>query len=298
MSMSCALLPGKRKPVVRTLILISWDGTSVPLACLHRDIEPAFDIVLFNYSGSNADAGTDWPLVATLSEKTECKGQIFSAFQAYLETLSIPYDYVALIDDDIAVDVSSLNGAIELAAQAGLDSFSLSLTADSHVNHKRFVTVAGSSMRAMPWVEVMMPFYRQALYSAAAPFTAGSVSSYGVDQFVMPFVCKTTGMNHVALIDAYSARHGRPVTSDGRVYSNGLTAHQERVALRRRCLVAIRRDWPQLCGTRWFYATFAPLNGPARFWLLRLGWPWHMVQRLVSLQFSRQEQRGMHDGPK
>lgn len=274
--------------MVRTLILISWDGRSAPLAHLDPDVLPNFDIILFNYSGGSNEPSAALAIRAYLSAKTECKGQIFSAFHAYLAASSDVYDYVALIDDDIAVTVSALNGAIALAAAAGLDSFSLSLTPESFVNHQRFVQKPGRAMRPMPWIEVMMPFYRQALFLAAGRYFDGSISSYGIDQFVMPLVCKTTGMNRVAVIDAFSAGHDRPVTSDGRVYSNGLTAHQERILLRQMCLAEVKSKFPKLLGTLWFYMTFAPSNGPARFWPLYLGWPYHVVRRLVSLRVRRQ----------
>ncbi len=278
--------------MVRTLILISWDGVSTPLDQITADIVPQFDILLFDYSGGAAEPATALPIHHRISQKTECKGQIFDAFYAYLDRTAASYDYVALIDDDIAVSVSALNGAIALAMDAALDSFALSLTADSFVNHKRFVAQRGSVMRAMPWVEVMMPFYRQSLYMAAGSFFADSVSSYGIDQFVMPMVCKLTGMDRVALIDAFAAGHYRPVTSDGRVYSNGLTAHEERIVLRQRCIREIKANQPDLLATPWFYKTFAPLNGPGRFWILYLSWPWHLVQRLVSARPKR------HDSPR
>jgi hypothetical protein len=283
--------------VARTLILISWDGRSQPLAHIEPDATPDFDIMLFDYSGGSNAPSAALPVRHQLSQKTECKGQIFSAFHAFLAASPESYDYVALIDDDIAVSVSSLNGAIALAAAAALDSFSLSLTPDSFVNHRRFVQQPGGTMRRVPWVEVMMPFFRRALFLAAGPYFERSISSYGIDQFVMPMVCKTTGMDRVAVIDAFAAGHHRPVTSDGRIYSNGLTAHQERVVLRKRCLEAVKLNWPDLRRTAWFYQTFAPFNGPARFWLTSLWWPVHMVQRLVSWRIKRQDAAGMRNGP-
>lgn len=296
--LSCGSANSHARHVTRTLVLISWDGLSTPLVHIEPDAAPAFDILLFDYTGGSAEPAAALPIKDRLSRKTECKGQIFEAFAGYLSQSTERYDYVALIDDDISVSVSSLNGAISLAATAQLDSFSLSLTPDSFVNHTRFVSQPGSTMRAMPWIEVMMPFYRQALFMAAAPYFERSISSYGIDQFVMPMVCKTTGMDHVALIDAFSAGHHRPVTSDGRVYSNGFTAHQERVVLRQRCLADIKVKCPELLGTAWFYRTFAPLNGPAKFWLLYFGWPRHLVQRLVSQRVSRQETLRMRKGTK
>ena len=271
----------------RPLVLISWDGKSPPLACVDCDAEPAFDILLFNYSGSDGNAVPPLPVTEILREKTECKGQIFAAFLEYLQN-NDDHDYVALIDDDISVAVSALNGAIAIARENDLDSFSLSLALDSHINHRQFVQRPGSRLRWTPWVEVMMPFYRRELFMAAGAFYQNSVSSYGLDQFALPLIGKLTGMNRVAVIDAYAAGHYRPVTSDTCTFSNGLTAKQERVIVWHECLKIVRTQHPGLLATRWFYRTFAPLDGPARFWTLYLGWPWHAMRRLVSNTVRRQ----------
>jgi hypothetical protein len=271
----------------RPLVLISWDGRSSPLACLACDAEPAFDILLFDYSGSDCDPVPRLSVRETLREKTECKGQIFAAFHNYLRN-NDNHDYVALIDDDISVSVSALNGAIAIAREHNLDSFSLALAPDSHINHRQFVQRPGSRLRWTPWVEVMMPFYRRALFMAAGPFYQNSISSYGLDQFALPLTGKLTGMNRVAVIDAYTAGHYRPVTSDTRTFSNGLTAKQERVVVWLDCLKIVRTQHPELLATRWFYRTFAPLDGPARFWTLLFGWPWQIMRRLVSQAVRRQ----------
>jgi hypothetical protein len=270
--------------MTRTVILVSWDGRTPPLACIDVDAAPDFDVILFDYSGEAATPSAPMPLRAVMRQRTECKGQIYEALAAYLATseAAIDSDYVALIDDDIHVTVSALNGAIALAHAEGLDSFALSLTSDSYVNHQRFVQRPGGDIRPMPWVEVMMPFYRRSLFLAAAPFFKGSVSSYGIDQFVMPTICALTDASRVAIIDRFSARHARPVTSDGRVYANGLTAHQERIRLRRKCLSHLHAVASERIGTRWYYQTFAPLDGPGRFWPLRLLWPWHQLRRLLA----------------
>jgi hypothetical protein len=271
----------------RPLVLISWDGKSQPLACLDCDAEPAFDILLFDYSGSDAAAVTPIPVKEILRGRTECKGQIFSAFLDYLRG-NDDHDYVALIDDDISVAVSALNGAIAIAGEHSLDSFSLSLAPDSHINHRQFVQRPASTLRWTPWVEVMMPFYRRALFMAAGHFYRNSTSSYGLDQFAIPLIGKLSGMSRVAIIDAYAAGHYRPVTSDACTFSNGLTAKQERVIVWHDCLKIVRMQHPELLATRWFYRTFAPLDGPARFWTLYFGWPWQIMRRLVSNTDRRQ----------
>lgn len=279
------------------LILFSWDGKSAPLASLARDAEPEFEIMLFDYSGTASCSGHD-DGAHLISRKTECKGQIFAALHDHLRQHDTVYEYVALFDDDIEVSVSTLNAALSLARARQLDSFALSLTPCSYFSHKRFVSRPGGGVRDVPWVEVMMPFYRQSLFMAGGSFFANSISSYGIDQFVMPLLQKTNAASRIAILDAHCARHGRPVTSDSCIFSNGRTAHEERIVLRRQCLRAIARDHPQLLATLWYYRTFAPMNGPARFWPLYLGLPWHATHRLVSSVFRRHGGARMRHGPK
>ena len=267
---------------VRTLVLVSWDGVSTPLALIGRDAKPHFDFVLLDYSGGDRHPETDLALAAVLRVKTECKGQIYTALHAHLAAQADSYDYVALIDDDISVTVSALNGSIALGAAADLDVFALSLAPESHFSHRRFIQRPGGRIRHMPWVEVMMPFYRRHLFMAAGPLFTGSISSYGLDQFAMPLACKVSGAMKIATIDAHTACHTRPITSAGKRYSNGLTAHQERRVLRRQCLDIVRREHRHFLATRWYYATFAPLDGPWQFWGLYMLSPWHLAVRVAS----------------
>ncbi len=116
----------------------------------------------------------------------------------------------------------------------------------------------------------MMPIYAADLFRAATPLFRHSISSYGIDQFVFPMLQKVLGAGDAAILDAIVARHGRAITSDSRVYSNGLTAAAERIRLRRLCIDWLRAEHPALVGTRWFFDIFAPWDGPARFWLERL----------------------------
>lgn len=263
----------------RTLAVITWDGISPPLGELEPDAAPDFDVLLFNYSGNGNQTAPLFPITARLSQATECKGQIFAAVSAYLSSTDAEYDYVGLIDDDIAIKVSSINTALAIAMDNALDSFAISLSKDSFFSHQEMMHRPGSDFHRVDWVEVMMPFYRAPLFQAGRPFFDRSISSWGIDQFLMPFLQKTMKMDKVAVIDRVQARHQRPITSDHRVYSNGLTARQEFRRIRRECLREIRTNHPQLLGTRWYYDTFAPFGRPRSFRRLRLLLPLHLLAR-------------------
>ena len=261
------------------LVVYAWDGRSEPLACVRQDVAAQFDLLLFDYSGQAAAPEG----LAMLSCATECKGEIYREVHAWLAALPPGrYSHVGLIDDDIELAWSDLNRLIAIAAAHELDAFQASLSADSEHDHPRFVTRPGGALRRVDWIEVMMPFYRTEVFLAGGAFFARSISSYGLDQFVLPTLHKLAGCERVAVIDAVVVRHGRPITSAGKVFANGLTALQERLLQRRLAMARVAAERPDLLGTGWYFRTFAPWSGPARFWLVRLAAPLLLLRRRVA----------------
>lgn len=261
------------------LVVYAWDGRSPPLAPVRRDVAAGFDLLLFDYSGcAPAPEG-----VAMLSCATACKGEIYREVHTWLAAQPIGrYSHVGLIDDDIELAWSDLNRLLEIARTHGCDAFQPALSTDSEYDHSRFVARPGGVLRWVDWIEVMMPFYRTDVFLAGREFFARSISSYGLDQFVMPTLHKLAGHDRVAVIDAVVVRHGRPITSDGKVFANGLTAGQERALQRRLAMARLAKDRPDLLGTRWYWHTFAAWDGPARFWLVRLAAPWLLLRRWLA----------------
>lgn len=261
------------------LVVYAWDGRSAPLAGVRQDVVPEFDLLLFDYSGqAAAPAG-----LAMLSCATACKGEIYREVHAWLAARPAErYSHVGLVDDDIELAWSDLNRLIAIARAHDLDAFQAALSADSEHDHPRFVARPGTELRRVDWIEVMMPFYRTAVFLAGGAFFARSISSYGLDQFVLPTLHKLAGRERVAVIDAVVVRHGRPITSDGKVFANGLTARQERVLQRRLAMALVAERRPDLLGTRWYFRTFAPWSGPAQFWPVRLAAPWLLLRRLFA----------------
>lgn len=249
------------------LVVVAWNGRGDPFALLERDAEPRFRLAAFCYTGSDHDPLDRWPVHA---HSTQCKGEAFSALIADLAAADDDWRYVGFIDDDVALSISGINAMLADAGAAGHASFSASLSADSFLSHERFVTRPGGGKRAVDWVEVMAPFIRWEMLPAAAPLIAGNTSSYGIDQFVMPMLEQALGLPGTVIYDDVVMRHTRPITSDGKVYRNGLNADQERVLQRRRCLAWLRAHRPDLVFTPWWFAWAAPWNGPARFWAPRL----------------------------
>ncbi len=232
----------------RPLALITWDGVSEPLQYVVKDELPAFDVRLFDYSGAAllpAGFNIKGVIPNFYSAKTECKGQIYQHAVAIAQARN-PAGYIGLIDDDIVFSIADLNRLIQIATEHRLDVFSASLTHDSIYSFTFMLTQKNSHVRPMPWVEVMMPFYRNSIIANGGIFFEQSISSWGVDQYAIPLLQRLCGMTKTAIIDSVAASHIRPITSRHRVYSNGLTAEQEAGRMGVVCLNWIKlhhADW-------------------------------------------------------
>ena len=266
----------------RPMVLVSWDGSSTPWAMIHLDAAAAFDWVLFDYSGRAQPEVVTWrgQQAQVLSGSTECKGEIYQALGAWLQTRAQTPEYIALIDDDILLGVSDINRILHLARVEGLDVFSPVLTHDSRYTHRWSLQQPHRLFREVDWVEVMMPFYRGSVFVAAAAHFEGNVSSWGIDKYLMPTVQQLTQCTRTALVDAVVASHRREVTSGTKRYRHGLTAGQEREAMKQRCLALVQSHAPHLLDSAWFHRVFeqrhvrtrwqqlrAALGRPLRRWL-------------------------------
>lgn len=266
------------------LVLVSWDGRSPPLQCLHIDAAPQFGLVLFDFSGScgQTELTVQGLRCRVLSGATECKGEIYQALAAHLSATGTLPEYVSLIDDDIIIGISDINRALHLARATGLDVFSPCLSHDSHYTHRWTLQQGHAMAQAVDWVEVMMPFYRGQLFMAGAPHYEGNVSSWGIDKYLVPTLQQLLGMQRTAILHAVVASHVRPVTSGKKTYRNGLTAAMERDALKARCIALIEREKPELKGGDWYRRIFVQrhsrsawqrfvygLGRPIRRWLER-----------------------------
>ncbi len=258
--------------MARDVVVVTWSGRTPALEFVAADETPAFRLILFCYLGEYdpalAPAGAE-----ILSHPCECKGDIFNLLTDYLAKDSETPDFVGVLDDDIELSVSQINSMLRRAREIGATSFAATLTADSYASHPRFRSRPDSAWHEEPWVEVMAPFHDWRILASVRQLTEGLVSSHGFDQFAYAAAQKTKVGGRTILFDDTAMRHNRPVTSDARVFRNGMTARQERDLVRRRTMDWVRIEAPQLEGSPWWYAIFAPWNGPGSYWLERLACP-------------------------
>lgn len=250
--------PATDPPPARPLVLLSWDGQSEPLRLLQVDATPAFELLLFDYSGRHAEDGrmVQGLPCRVLAAATECKGEIYAQLARWLAARATVPEYVGLIDDDVLLTVSGINHALHIARCHGLDLFSPSLSHDSAFTHRWTLHRPHQLFHRALWVEVMMPFYRGALFAAGALHYEGNVSSWGIDKFLMPTLQRLLDLPRAAIVDAVMASHLRPITSGRKVFRNGLTAAQELERMRQRCMALVRAERPEWIATPWYRQTF------------------------------------------
>jgi hypothetical protein len=258
------------------VVLVSWDGKSLPFENIQLDAAPEFSWVLFDYSGTQLPGQLRLrdQDVLLLSGGTECKGEIYSALADHLANSGVTPEYVALIDDDIVASVTQLNQALQLGRRAKLDAFSPTLSRDSAFSHRWMVTQGSRTYREEDWVEVMMPFYRGTLFLAGREFYRLNISSWGIDCYLIPTLQQVAGQTRTALLDQVVASHLRPITSGDGTFRNGLRAFEEMAAMRETCVAHLKSRAPHLLDTPWFRRVFGPLgpqgqNHWKRRWLRR-----------------------------
>lgn len=266
--------PTAPQPLRRPLVLVSWDGRAPALACIEVDARPEFDLVVFDYSGTQTPGSTEVGGLhaQVLAGRTECKGDIYQALACHLAGQPVP-EYVGLIDDDVWLSISAINRCLHLARSGPWDVVSPTLSHDSQFSHRWMLRQSHRVFREVDWVEVMAPFYRGDLFLACAPFMQGYVSSWGFDSALIPTLQQLRGQTRTALLDAVMMAHFRPVSSGGKRFRNGRTAAQEMAALRAQCVALIAREQPALQHTAWFHRLFVRRHAQPRWarWARALG---------------------------
>lgn len=214
----------------KSLIVVTWDGKSKPLNHIFFDATPAFDWLVFDYSGK-ADLSQLSSIAPAhfLTVATECKGQVINALYAYLQPLNadVNYQYIGIFDDDQFISTSDINKLLFIANLEQLDVFQPSITHDSYYDNRQFIHKPGYQVLAADWVEVMCPFYRMDIFNAFAPHCIDNISGTGLDVYLVPTIQYLMDKTHTAVVHAVQVKHTRPIRTGARVFSNGKTSVQE-----------------------------------------------------------------------
>lgn len=141
------------------------------------------------------------------------------------------YDAVWLPDDDIDADVDTLNRFFDLFHRANLDLAQPSLTQDSYFSWGICLQNTSFILRQTDFVEVMVPCFNQETLQKLYPTFMANKSGWGIEFLWKKILGSQAKM---AIIDATSVRHTRPVSSAGNGVGEGaqqLTPMQEMAEL-------------------------------------------------------------------
>mgnify|MGYP000064507696 CR=1 FL=1 len=221
-----------------SIVAITWDGKSSPMDHIHFDAEPAFDWLLYDYSGAVAEAPT--PVKHYISLKSECKGDVMQ--NIYASLVSTPLTYIGFLDDDQIISVSDLNKLFFIASLEKLDVFQPSLNHDSYYNLRQFLHKPGYLVQDTWWVEIMSPFYSEAVLKAAGPHFKHSISGTGLDVYLIPTTQVLIGKTKTAVVHAVSMKHCRPIRTDNRIFRNGKDNLTEIAELQSYCMDIVNRN--------------------------------------------------------
>lgn len=190
---------------------------------VEEDATPAFRVAFLDFTGGNHFPNTSlldghrW--AARLHGKGECL--VWLDKQAALGEFS----YLAVIDHDVYLSISSINRLLFLGQLHQLDLFQPSLSHDSFISHPHLANRPGYVLRETTLVESMAPFFSASAYARVKYSFGESVSGYGLD-FVWAHEIRAGG-GKVAIVDAVIAKHLNPVTSHSRRLPSGETSMQE-----------------------------------------------------------------------
>ena len=220
---------------MKNLVVITWNGKDKPFQFVYFDETPNFQILLFDYSKTFVGNEIEYANYI-ISEKTENKGQVLNCLFLYLKKTELKFNYIGIIDDDIIFRISEFNYMLHIAECHSLDVFQPSVSRDSFYSHRKFIHQPGLIIAPTHWVEIMAPFYKQDLFEACGDYYEKSISSQGIDCYLMPVMQKIHNLNNTAIIHTAIIKHTRPIRTHLRTYSNGLTGLQEIDLIRQKAL--------------------------------------------------------------
>jgi hypothetical protein len=263
------------------VVIFAWNGKDKAFQHIQWDATPAFEVVLFDYSGKAAlpvieqhTAAFNEGAAAVPSEividqyisvATEFKGRLINeVYKHFSDNQSNPkqqtkpgtqhnpgnqiaprnkdYRYIGFFDDDLAISISGINRLLEIATRENMDAFQAATDDKSYTSHAFTVQQPGIEWAPVDWVEIMCPFYRKEIFDAAHEFYANNISSYGLDNYAIPFFQKILGLTKTAVIHAVSVAHLKPVTNGDKKFSNGLRAREEGEIIRSEILHRIIQE--------------------------------------------------------
>lgn len=177
--------------------------------------DKTFDVMINYYDGAARHDGAADYIVLQHGTKTTAIRKLL----AEARDIMLAYDAVLFLDDDIEIATADIDRLFAIVAERRLDLAQASLTADSSCAFEIVKQPqAGSGVRGLTAVEIMMPVVsRRALETCGFAFAEG-VSGWAVDFLLSAEVRRRYG-DRIALVGDVVAAHRREVDLlDGAFY--------------------------------------------------------------------------------
>ena len=210
----------------RKYLVISPTGADVSFHTQWTSGNRLFDLMLVNYGTIDQRYKQDCELYYQMRGfKLEILAAAISAFAARISE----YEAVWLPDDDLSIDTAQIDKLFQLHTRFNLDLSQPSVTGPQF--HPTTRHHPGLTLRYVNFVEMMCPLFRTStLFELLDTFTSNR-SGFGVDWLWS----KRLAGRKIAVIDAVSVEHTKPVSQDGPYYralrEQGIDAEQEYVKL-------------------------------------------------------------------
>jgi uncharacterized protein DUF707 len=161
-----------------------------------------------SYFGDRPDPFADRPDDVTLSFDKGTKSAGLEACMTKLADRIASYDWICVIDDDVAADLATWNRFVEIVEEYDLDLAQPALGSGSYVAHDITRQRPHMALRFTTFVELMVACLSQRAFELGRPYLNATVSSWGPD-LLLP---KLLGYpkDKIAIIDDTPVIHTRP----------------------------------------------------------------------------------------
>ncbi|MGH6727372.1 MAG: DUF707 domain-containing protein [Pseudolabrys sp.] len=205
----------------RNLVIVRAGDTSLHEQWLAGEGERNWDLIV-NYFGDDPERyrtadvrrinskGPKWPALHDLIEK--------------LGEEAFCYDRVWLPDDDLIATKAGINLLFDTVDKHGLALAQPSLTLDSHLGHTITLHNRSFHLRFTNFVEIMAPCFGRDFLKQMLPTFNENRTGWGLD-FIWP--SKIADWTRIAIVDAVTVRHTRPVGGPNYAASGGTDPRQE-----------------------------------------------------------------------
>lgn len=203
-------------------------------ALLPQDAAPEFDLITYSFDGSDAGTlHTSLPgFVSHIPLKTEMWGE---SLKFLMQKIPAEYEVVLFLNSDIYISYASINRFFDYVDLFALDISQPALSLNSFYSHHFLLHKDAIDVEVVPFVEVMMPCLSRAVIDEMNRLGIYSISGWGIDQFLFQNIVDRLKLRPQCVVHAVTAIHAKPVESFSMRFSNGKTAHEERMEIRQLC---------------------------------------------------------------